>query len=261
MLHLEACREAGEQLLQSLRTKSYPFAVRLLRAGEPVPAGLLRPIRDLGHHLSLCQAYQMARRDGAHLALRGRDMWCFEPVVGYGLGEPPARFLAGSNRYPHDVRSPEAGRTYAEQFPRLPAGLFEGVLAAPLHETPFVPDAVVVYCDTAQLNLLLLAREAGDGSNLPCALSGHAACVYAVVPALQQGRCHVAVPCRGDRYAAMAGDDEMIFTIPAARLGQVLDGLRYVERSGSRLPHGYRVRPEYPLSDSYREMAEAMGYR
>lgn len=76
------------------------------------------------------------------------DMYCFEPVIGYGMGEPPQEFLNGENRYPGDVETREAGRRYAEQFPRLKMGEYIGVL-------------------------------------LPTALSGHAACVYGVVPAIE----------------------------------------------------------------------------
>jgi uncharacterized protein (DUF169 family) len=260
MTRSQSYRAWGEELQQRLRLKTFPLAVKLLEKEADIPHGAQRPLRDLGHHLSVCQAYQISRREGTVVAMLKEDMWCFEPVVGYGLAEAPSYFLEGHNRFPDDVTTLEAGRHYAEQFPRLELGRYIGVVSAPLKTSDFEPDLVLIYCDSAQLSLLLLARECKEGYNLKCALSSHAACVYAVVPALQNGQCQVAVPCRGDHYVAMAGDDEMIFTIPRDRLEDLIAGLSYVSRTGSRLPTGYALLPEYPLPGSYEKIARIIGY-
>ena len=191
-----------------------------------------------------------------------QDMWCFEPVVGYGLREPPQYFLEGHNRYPRDVATLEAGSHYAHEFPKLEVGKYVGVVSAPLRTANFEPDLVMIYCDSAQLSLLLLGREWKEGYNLKCALSSHAACVYGVVPAILSGECQVAIPCRGDRYGAMAGDDEIIFTVPKAKLEDLMAGLRYLERTGSKLPGRYGFRTEYTVPGSeYEKIAQMMGYR
>ena len=260
MAELKVCREYGEELERRLRLKTFPLALKMLNHAGDVPEGAIRPLRDLGYHLSLCQVFQISRRDGKTLAVLKEDHWCFEPVVGYGLGEPPEYFLQGRNRYPRDVATLEAGRHYAEEFPRLEVGLYVGIASAPLREAPFEPDCVMIYCDSSQLCLLMLGREYHEGFNLKCALSSHAACVYGVVPALQSGECQVAVPCRGDHYRAMAGDEEMIFTVPTAKLENLMVGLRHVESTGSRLPQGYSFRPEYALQESYKTIGQMMGY-
>ena len=48
------------------------------------------------------------------MAMLREDMWCPEPVMGFGLQEPPDYFMEGNNRYPRDVSTPEAGKVYAE---------------------------------------------------------------------------------------------------------------------------------------------------
>jgi hypothetical protein len=58
----------------------------------------------------------------------------------------------------------------------------------------------------------------------------------------------------------MAGDEEMIFTVPQGKLQDLMIGLRHVESTGSKLPQGYAFRPEYPLHDSYKKIAQMMGY-
>ena len=260
MLDIMMYREYAEELDRRLRLKTFPLALKLLKKEEDIPEGAQRPKKDLGYHLSLCQVFQISRREGKIMAMLKEDHWCFEPVVGYGLGDPPEYFMQGNNRYPKDVATQEAGRHYAEEFPKLEVGKYVGIVSAPLRVTTFEPDMVMIYCDSAQLGLLLLGREYKDGYNLKCDISGHAACVYGVVPVLQTGQCQVSVPCRGDHYRAMAGDEEMIFTVPSEKLEDLMTGLRYIEPTGSKLPSGYSVRPEYPLIDSYKKIGEMMGY-
>jgi uncharacterized protein (DUF169 family) len=260
MTDIRIYQEYGEELERRVRLKTFPIALKMLEKEKDIPEGAKRPVKDLGHQYSLCQVLQMARRNGSTIAMLKEDHWCFEPVVGYGMGEPPAYFLEGHNRHPRDVKTLEAGKHYAEQFPRLKVGKYVAIAIAPLRATNFEPDAVMIYCDSAQLCLLMLARENKEGYNLKCALSSHAACVYGMVPALQSGECQVAIPCRGDHYRAMAGDEEMIFTVPRGKLDDLMEGLRYVEKTGSKLPQGYTVLPEHPVHESYRKIGEMMGY-
>jgi uncharacterized protein (DUF169 family) len=260
MADFEIYHEYGEEIERGLRLKTFPLALKLLQKEGDIPKGAKRPLRDFGHHLSLCQTYQISRREGTTIAMLKEDMWCFEPVVGYGLGEPPEYFLEGHNRFPRDGETLEAGRHYAQEFPRFEVGKYIGVISAPMRIANFEPDLFMIYCDSAQLCLLLMGREYKEGYNLKCNLSSHAACVYAVVPAIRSGDCQVAVPCRGDHYRAMAGDDEMIFTVPKGKLEDLILGLRHGGSTGSRLPHGYSLLPEYPLLESYEKIAKMMGY-
>lgn len=258
-MKLSLLAEYAEELERRLRLKTYPLAIKLLEGEKDIPEGAQRPLKDFGYHLSTCQGFAVSRRDGMVLAMLKEDMWCFEPVVGYGMAEPPQYFLEGHNRFPADVKSLEAGRNYASDFPRLPVGKYIGVMSAPLKTTNFEPDLVMIYGDSAQISLLLLAREYEDGHDLKCSLSSHAACVYSVVPVMQTGECRVAIPCRGDHYEAMAGDDELIFTVPKVKLEGLMGGLRYLETTGSKLPKSYEMRREPELEESYAKIAKMMG--
>jgi uncharacterized protein (DUF169 family) len=250
----------ADELERRLRLKTFPLAITVLRSGEPIPQSCVSPRKDLGYHMSLCQAFQISRRDGTPMALSREDMWCPEPVIGFGLQEAPEYFMEGHNRYPRDVSTLEAGSVYAAELPKLPTGIYSTVLSAPLHSTPFEPDVITIYCLPAQLSSLLLALEYRDGHNLNCALSSHAACVYGVVPAMLNKRAQIAIPCRGDRYGAMAEDDEMLLTVTPQELVEVLTALRYLETTGSVYPKGYRMRFEYTLPKAYQTIADMMGY-
>ena len=258
-MKLSVFHEYGEELEKRLRLQTFPLAVRLLEKEGDIPRGAQRPVKDFGYHLALCQGFALSRRGGTTLAMLKEDMWCFEPVVAYGLAEAPEYFLEGYNRFPRDVKTLEAGANYAHELPRLEFGKYIGVVSAPLMTATFEPDVIMIYCNSVQLSLLLLGRECKDGLNLKCSLSSHAACVYGVVPAIQSGECQVAVPCRGDRYAAIAGDDEMVFTVPKGRLEDLVMGLRHVHETDSKLPRGYKMQPEYELPESYAKIGKMLG--
>ncbi len=259
MGHYEIFHEYGFELERRIRLRTFPLAVKLLETEAGIPEGAERPLRDYGYHIHLCQGYAMSRRDGKTIAMFKEDMWCFEPVVGYGWEEAPQYFLDGHNRFPEDVKDLQAGRNYASDFPKLETGKYQGIVSAPLTTVSFVPDLVMIYCDSAQLSLLLLGREYQDGHDLPCHLSSHAACVYSVVPPIQSGEYQVSIPCRGDRYTALAGDDEIIFTIPIAKLEDLLAGLRHVEKYDSKLPRNPRMSIEAELKESYEKIGKMLG--
>lgn len=98
MTDLKTYQQYGEDLERRLRLKTFPLALKLLERERDIPAEAMRPLKDFGHHLSLCQVFQMSRREGRTMAMLKEDHWCCEPVIGYGLGEPPAYFLEGHNR-------------------------------------------------------------------------------------------------------------------------------------------------------------------
>ncbi len=252
-------RKYMEEIERHVRPSTHPFAVRMLRSAEEIPEGAKRPKSDFGKCLSACQGFTLARRYGMSIAMLKEDMWCPEPVIGFGLAETPQYFLEGHNRYPSGVESLEAGANWAREFPRLKFGQYVGVVAAPLSEANFDPDVVVIYCNSAQLLRLLLAIAYRDGRDVTSSLSGHAACVYAIVPAMLTDKCCVAVPCRGDRGRAGAQDDEIIFTVPRARLDDLVLGLG--KGGTGSLPTTPMMVPEYKLSPSYARMARLMGMK
>jgi uncharacterized protein (DUF169 family) len=256
---LNVYNEYSKRIEEQIRTVSHPIAVKMIEDEASIPREAKRPTSDYGVCLSTCQCFTLSRKYGETVAQLFEDMWCPEPVIGYGLAEPPQFFLEGRNRYPGGVASLEAGANWAKEFPRLETGKYIGILMAPMSAATFEPDVGVIYCNSAQLLRLLLGIAYQDGRDIPTVLGGHAACVYAVVPTLLQGRCHVAVPCRGDRGRAGAQDDEMIFSVPKAQIGRLADGLEQ-EGTGS-YPTGFSMQGEYKLSESYAEMSRLMGMR
>jgi uncharacterized protein (DUF169 family) len=244
-MELEKLHEAAEKVEAILRLQTYPIAIKMPRRGDEIPAGAKMPLRDSGDHLSTCQIFAASRRQGLTMAQLKEDMWCPEPVLGFGLAEASDYFLEGNNRYPATARTAEAGRA--------------GVVSAPAKAAEFEPDLIMIYGDSAQLTQLLNVKNWIDGRDVECRLSGHAACVYAVVPTLTTGQWQVTAPCRGDRTRALARDDEMIVSFPAGDLQDVLAGLGHLQEHGHGLPLALSMKAEYPLAPSYVEIGRRAG--
>ena len=253
--------EICENLNRFLGLRSHLIAIRMLRSEDEIPAGTVRPLQDTEHHLSMCQAFSLVRRQGQTIAMMHQDNWCVEPVIGFGYTEVPEYFLTGANRYPESASSLEAGARWAKNMPKLEPGQYVGVLAAPWESAEFEPDVVLMYCDPAQLTHLLIAVNWIDGSDVYSQLSGHSACVYAVVPAMLKHDFYVTVPCIGDRKHGVAQDNEMIFTFTPDKADALVEGLHTTAVTQVGFPIKYDITPEYKLLPAYKKIGEMLGLK
>jgi len=251
--------EQAAELVALLRLQSMPIALRMLRSEADIPEDAVRPVRDLGHHLSFCQALALTRRKGLTIAETREDMWCFEPVVGLGFVEPPQAFLDGHNRYPGSASTPEAGATWARNLPRFEHPTYSAVVTAPLETASFEPDVFILYGNPAVMTQIMLAKNWLDGEDILTRMSGHAACVYYVVPAVAERQWRMSIPCGGDQRRAGCDDYSMVFSAPAGALDDLLSGLRAIRDTGCGLPTSPSFAIEYPLEKSYVELAHVIG--
>lgn len=225
----------GNDLLDMLVLRTYPIAIRMLKEESETPAGAVRPKRDLGEHYSACQAFGIVRRRGTALAMFLEDHWCFEPIIGYGLVEPPADFMEGSGSA-FFVQDKAAAKKRTQEIALLPHGKYAGMVMAPLHKANFVPDLTVFYCNASQLRHLLFALLLKNGTRVTSTIDPLWSCVHSVAPPLLTGECQVTVPDPGEFERGGVGDDEMMFTVPAARMEELMYGIYHYEKAGM----GYR---------------------
>ncbi len=259
MIDLDRMHEQARELEGLLRLQSMPIALKMLRSAEEIPADALRPVRDLGHHLSFCQALALTRRRGMTIAETLEDMWCFEPVVGLGFAEAPQRFLEGHNRYPGSASTLKAGATWARNMPRFEHATYSAVVTAPLGAARFEPDLFLLYGSPAAMTQIMLAKNWLDGEDIHTTMSGHAACVYYVVPALDGQQWRMSIPCGGDMRRTGGDDYSMVFSAPVAALGDLLAGLRAIRDTGCGFPSSPSFATEYPLEKSYVETGMSIG--
>lgn len=259
MITLDELHEMGTELERWLRMRVYPIAVKLLRDKGEVPEEAIIPTRDWGHKFAFCQSLARSQRNGETIAMFKDDHWCPEPVVGLGLADRIPYFLEGHHRYPNSVRDLEAGAEWCKNMPFLESGLYKGVLSAPINTCTFMPDVIVMHVNGMMTSQLLNVRNWIDGKDIQAQLSGHAACVYAIVPPLLKRDCQVAIPCRGDRSIALAQDDEILFSLVPEMLPDFIEGMRWLDEHGWSIPMIQRYHAEYDLNLRYKELAEQLG--
>ncbi|MEO5956970.1 MAG: DUF169 domain-containing protein, partial [Nitrospiraceae bacterium] len=127
-------------------------------------------------------------------------------------------------------------------IPMIPRrqGAFRVALYAPMTKATFAPDLVLIRGTVRQLMLLAeAAQSAGIAGGNPT--MGRPTC--AVLPeTLQSGRTASSFGCIGNRVYTGLGDDEGYYTIPGAKLADVVDKLSIITEANRQLEAFHRSR-------------------
>lgn len=255
--------EYDERLNQFLRLASFPVAVRHLKSWDEVPPRTKRPLRDFGNRFTTCQAVSMARHYGWVIALGREDSSCVLGAMALGLEKRLPHYTEGNlciGLYNENI---EAGRISEESVPRLPEGACVGFLAAPLNRTAFMPDAIVIYGNSAQIMRLGQAWLWKRGGKLTSEFRGRIDCADLAIAPVTTGLPQMVVPCSGDRIFGQVQDHEMAFSFPAEAMEEILEGLEASHKAGAmRYPvtNWLNYTGGFPAShEKYREMLDEAG--
>jgi len=230
---VEELNGLGGELERLLNLRFAPIAMKLINEDE-IPEGCIRPKRDRNVHYALCQAFAAVRRERKALALFKEDHWCVWPVLSLRLEE----MEAGDPEYLGPmmfIKEPRKGIEYFRKtFPVLSSRLRkEGLALAPLASCGFVPDAICVYCQPAQLRQLLMAAKFETAEIVGSSLDTVNSCGHAVVPVFNSEKPYnVSIPDPGEYERSLADEGEMIFTLARDRLDELMDGLRTIDKMG-----------------------------
>lgn len=238
MTEISTYNTLGEELENLLILRYAPIALKLLKTAEDIPEGAIRPKRDMGKHVALCQAYAMVRRQRKSLALLREDHWCVWPLIGFGLVE----FQEGTDYYDRAVTAnfiedPDKARAFFKSsYPRMPENSNVGLALAPLDTANFEPDMVLIYLKPAQLRSALMAIKYKTGELLEAQLDSVDSCVHSTIPLLKDGKYKITVPDPGEYERGLTDEDEMILSVPAAMLSDLVGALKILSNVG----FGYR---------------------
>lgn len=248
----------GEELENLLLLRTAPIAVKMLEKEADIPKEAIRPKRDRGHHLAQCQAFALTRRKGETIAMLKEDNWCWAPLIGYGLVEPLDEKAISPMIY--IVENMKAAQKIARNFPRLEYGKYIGILTAPLKTASFKPDMVLIYSNTAQLRGMLLAVKYKEGNLVKSEFDPIDSCVYSVVPVIKGGEYRITLPDPGEYERAMTGEDEIILSVPPAKLEELVTGLRFFEEIKLGYTHlNMQMMPDFPQPPFYKDLFKMWG--
>jgi uncharacterized protein (DUF169 family) len=228
----------GEELENKVHLRTAPMAVKMLKSEKDIPEGAVRPWRDRKEHIAQCQAFAISRRQKQTIAMLEEDNWCFAPIIAYGLEDKP--------------KDPELQPFL--KFPTFPRHKYIGIVSAPLRTANFKPDVVIIYANTTQLRNMLNPLSFGNmRESVDCYLFPPA-CAFQVVPVMESGHYMVTLPDPGDYLRALAAEDEIILSVPAARMDEFMTGIRRslegeysYERAGMYMLHDFPQPPFYQM--------------
>ncbi len=241
---IEEYNRYGEELEQLLFLKDSIIAIKMIEKESDIPECAFRPKKDKGCHLAQCQAFALTKRQGKTIAMLKEDHWCFAPLMAYGLVEDPDdEFIKSTTN-----------------FPCFELGKYLGMVTAPLKSAVFEPDMAMIYAEPAQVRKLLMAVKQGEKINIISEFDPIDSCAYAVVPVIEKNEYRITIPDPGEYARTAVRDDELIFSIPKARIPKIVESLKQVEEMNKQ--HTFwdiEMMPDFTRPDFYKRVFEKWG--
>ena len=231
-----------------VRPATFPVAAKLLKAGEPIPERAKRPQRDLGIQIAICQAIAMARRYGWTIAVGEEDVNCPLTKTAFGFAPLTEFYTSGQLACGMYTETAEAGARTEAATRKLSHGQFKHLVVAPVANVDFVPDAIVVYGNSAQVLRLVTGALWKRGGSLTSTISGRVDCSDEIITTMLTGDYQVILPCYGDRVLGQTQDHEMAFSLPGSKMQELVTGLEGTQKGGVvyPVPTYLRYTPQYP---------------
>ena len=239
-----------------IRPATFPLAVKMLAAADPVPEKAKRPFRDLKVQIAVCQAVSMARRYGWTFAVGREDINCVLTKTAFGFEPELPYYTEGNCACGMYTETKEAGAKTEAATHRLPHGRYRYILVGPAARADYAPEAFVIYGNSAQVMRLVTGALWKRGGAITSSYTGRLDCSDEIIRTILTGEYQVILPCYGDRIFGHTEDWEMAFALPASKMDELVEGLKGTHAGGIRypIPTFLRYAPSYP--ESYNKLEE-----
>jgi uncharacterized protein (DUF169 family) len=213
-----------------------------------VPEKAKRPRRDMNVQIAICQAVAMSRRYGWTLAVGEEDVNCVLTKTAFGFAPLTEHYTEGNLACGMYVSTKEAGARTEAATERFPQGKYKCLVTAPAARADFDPDSVVIYGNPAQVMRLVTGALWKRGGAITSSFTGRVDCSDEIIRPMLSGDYQVILPCYGDRVFAQTDDTEMAFSLPGAKMEELIEGLEGTHKGGIRypIPAFLRYTPQYP---------------
>lgn len=258
---METVRKLSDAINRLVRPATFPIGVSINEDGS-LPEKCRLPLKHFQARMTLCQGFSIARRFGFTVGFRPEDQDCPIALQSFGLKKESRLLKEGAMAYPLYASTPEVG-VMLNQMKRIPLNEKRSFLIAPLDSAVTVPDVILVYGNSAQMNRLVLAVSYMTGKPVPSESLGRGSCIQSLITVPEEKDYRVVVPGVGERALALLADDEMAFSIPKERFGELADGLEGSQKAGGfRFPTLYpALLRKPPFHPSYGPVFEEMGLK
>lgn len=228
----------SSELRNRLRLRADPIALKLFESVEALDhiPGLRRP--DPGVHFSMCQLIGQVRWLGFTLGITHDNVMPNSNCGGVvGLNAPAQKYLDGSMFHGVWFATVEASKDHQDQMPRVPAGKYQAMVAAPLAKGRLdSPDAVLVYATPGQMIILVNALQHRKYVRADFTVTGETACADSWGRGLKTGEPSISIPCFAERRFGGVQDDELLISLRVEHLQEIVIGLEWLAQRGIRYP-------------------------
>ncbi len=241
-----------------IKPYSTPVCISFLQEDDEVPAKAKKPAQFFGYRLGLCQGVSFARKYGWSMVFTAKDIGCGPCLSYFGFVERPEFEVEGGLVHPLYTKTLEQGKKSEDAIDKLPVGTIAKILVEPLDRATRQPDMVLIYGNAAQMARLIQGALFNQGGAIYPKFCGRCACSPEMVTPYLTGEYNVSIPDGGERMFALTTDEELVFTVPFAKIEDLIDGITTTHKSGiARYPfpiYGLRMEPKFP--DHYYQIVD-----
>ena len=232
---MEQNKRISELLKNTIGQRYDAMALKMISDAADVPDEAVYPLRDLGQHLALCQAFALSRREGKTIYMQKQDHWCWAPLIAYGQVELKKDTPAFNELLPViGISDSDAAASFIESMPHLPNGQYCGILTAPLGTAGFKPDVIVINCNNSELRTIIMGIKTQTGTAMKTEFDAIDSCVWGIIPSLTQGEYRVSFPDPGDYINANTSENDVILSVPENRFEEFEKGLNVLNCMGMK---------------------------
>jgi len=235
--------QANDILLKYLRVKTQPLSVKFINNVSEIPEGVMRP-STFKAKMALCQINTIARKWNMALAVTPEEVNCAAALLAFGWGdlgdlnreEELVSFMVSAG-YISDVDKARSSLKEQAFFSGQKKFDSKGLIVAPINAGVIKePDVILIYGNPAQIARLVQSMIYVEGGAIESRAHLGLSCIGEMIEPVISKKAMYIVPGRGERQIGMAADDEMAFTLPSAKLQNLLTGLKETDGKGTRYP-------------------------
>ena len=232
---MEQNKRISELLKKTIGQRYDAMALKMIKDETEIPEKVIYPLRDLGQHMALCQAFALSRREGKTVYMQKQDHWCWAPLIAYGQVELKKGTPEFNELIPViGVKDADAAAEFIDRMPHLPNGMYKGILTAPLGAAEFIPDIIVINCNNSELRTMIMGIKTQTGTTMKTEFDAIDSCVWGIIPALTKGEYRVSFPDPGDFINANTSENDVILSVPKNRFEEFEKGLNTLNYMGMK---------------------------
>jgi uncharacterized protein (DUF169 family) len=237
-------KNAAEAISKYLKVQTYPLAIKFFPDRLNLPQDIRRPT-VFGVKMAFCQINTIARKWGWSFAVTPEDINCVAALMSFGWGDLETKLSREEELISFRINAGYIrGREAAKKKLEAAAALMDekkfhsrGLTVSPLDSGILQdPDVILIYGHPAQMARMIQSMLYTEGGVIESWASMGASWVREMIAPLIENKAGYVIPGRGARQLGMAGDDEMVFTMPTGKLENLLIGLKETHEKGTKYP-------------------------